>query len=191
MKPAPSDDWLTKYSGEHLFHELKMFWWLRGNIPPDGYLHDAVLESFVLHLRTLIDFFYPRRTVKDSDVIATDFMDDPAAWDTPMSIPASLDAARVRADKELSHLSTQRKDPGDPTKPWQTDVLFGEIKAVADKFVAKASSKKLHDDVRELLNSPAHLIVNVLETHSTASNVTSGTVIGPVSHSTATVNRCK
>jgi hypothetical protein len=73
-----------------------MFWWLRENIPPDGYMHDAAVESFVLHLRNLIDFFYPRRSVQDSDVIATDFMDDPAAWDPPTSISAPLAAARTR-----------------------------------------------------------------------------------------------
>jgi hypothetical protein len=124
-------------------------------------------------------------------VIATDFMDDPAAWDAPTSISASLDAARVRADKELSHLTAQRKDTGDPRKPWQTDALFGEIKAAADNFVAKASPKSLHKDVYELLNAPANLTVSVLAGHSTASNVTSSSnvVTGPVPHSTATIKK--
>jgi len=157
VKPMPSDDWLTKYSGEHLFHEFRMFWWLRQNIPADRYLHDAALESFVLHLRNLIDFFYPRKSVQSSDVIATDFLDDPATWDPPASISATLNAARDRADKELSHLTAQRRDTGDPTKPWETDALFGEIKAVADKFVAKASPKKLHQHVFELLTALANL----------------------------------
>jgi hypothetical protein len=32
MKTPQTDEWLTKFSGEHLFHELKMFWWLNENI---------------------------------------------------------------------------------------------------------------------------------------------------------------
>ena len=46
-------------SGEHLLHELKMFWWLVEAIPfqKDGYMHGAMLESFFVHLRNLIWFF--------------------------------------------------------------------------------------------------------------------------------------
>jgi len=187
MNPAAADDWLTRYSGEHLLHEFKMFWWLRENIPPDdGYLHDAVVESFVLHLRNLIDFFYPRKTSQKTDVIATDFMDNPGDWDSPTSVSASLEAARGRADKELSHLTDKRKYEGDPTKSWETDALFAKIKSVAEKFAGKASPKKLHTDVRELLTSPTHLVVSVLAAHSHSTNVTARDITGPVSNSTAT-----
>jgi hypothetical protein len=53
-----TDEELTKYSGYHLLYELKMFWWLTGALSyMEGYLHDAVLESWVVHLRNLILFF--------------------------------------------------------------------------------------------------------------------------------------
>jgi hypothetical protein len=183
MKPTVAtalldDDWFTNFSGQHLFHELKMFWWLHkkihaeGKTPPeDDYMRDALVEAFVLHLRNLIDFFYPRPSAKPTDVIATNFMDNPGDWDIPTSISAALQSARDRADKELNHLTQQRKDEGDPTKTWDVHAVFTEIKGVAEKFVGKASRNKLHVTVRELVNAPAHLIVEVLAAHSHASNV--------------------
>ena len=49
---------LTKYSGEHLLHEFTMFWWLSGAVSyMEGYMQDALLESWVVHLRNLINFF--------------------------------------------------------------------------------------------------------------------------------------
>jgi hypothetical protein len=174
MKPTPTtpfqDDWLTKFSGEHLFHELKMFWWLKETIPShtDGYVHDALVESFVLHLRNLIRFFcLPRDR---NDVVAEDFFDNPAAW-TKNESPALRDA-RERANKELNHLTAKRRDEGDAGKEWDPVALFGEIKGLAEKFAANASRNKLHSKVRELVNAPAHLMVGVLAANSHASNVT-------------------
>lgn len=187
MKPAHSDDWLTRYSGEHLLHEIKMFWWLHGNIPDEGgYFHDACLESFVLHLRNLVDFFYPRGTAKPTDVIAAHFMDMPGKWVSNGSISALLKAARVRADKELSHLTDKRKYEGDPDKPWEIEALFAEIQSIAKEFASKASQKKLHEHVRELLTTP--LTVETLAAHAHSTNVAARTitVIGPASSSTAT-----
>jgi hypothetical protein len=79
-----------------------MFWWLAGNIKPDmdAYLHDALLESFLVHLRSLIDFFY--RGGQDDDVVAKDFFDKPGEWSANES--TLLTSAHTRANKELSHL---------------------------------------------------------------------------------------
>jgi hypothetical protein len=186
MKTAPPDDWLNKYSGEHLLHELKMFWWVHGHIPPedqDPFQHDAAIECFVLHLRNLIDFFYPRESVRPDDVVATDFMDDPKNWSGRAS--TTLEAARGRSDKELSHLTDKRKDEGDATKPWEVGALFAEIRDVATDFAGKASQKKLHRDVRELLTAMGKRQVEVLAEHAHSTNA-AVTVVGPVSYSTGT-----
>jgi hypothetical protein len=56
----------------------------------------ALIESFAIHFRNLFEFFY-NQIPKDSDVVAADFFDDPAAWSvTPSSV---LVTARKRADK--------------------------------------------------------------------------------------------
>ena|ERR1700674_1330936 len=170
MKTPKSDDWLIKFSGEHLFHELKMFWWLNKNVrsQTDEHMKDALLESFVLHLRNLIHFFcVPRHR---DDVCAEDFFDDPAEWIRSES--SHLKLARARAGKELSHLTDKRKDEGDLTKRWEVDVMFAEIKELAEKFVAKASHRKLDSKVRDLVNT---------------SLVTAQFTLGPVSLSTGTI----
>jgi len=174
MKTPQTDEWLTRFSGEHLFHELKMFWWLNENIKlqKDEYMKDALVELFVLHLRNLIDFFYPRQNAQDSDVIASDFIDIASGWASPSSITDSLKAARRRADKELSHLTADRKDEGDPTKPWEVGALFTEIKGLAKTFAAKASPKKLDCKVRELIDAPSNKVIHVLGAYAHSSNIT-------------------
>jgi hypothetical protein len=162
---------LIKYSGEHLLHEFKMFWWLTGAIPyMDGYMHDALLESWVVHLRNLINFFCRPRD--RDDVIAEDFFDNPGAWSQRELDMLAL--ARARADKELSHVTEKRKYTGDKGKDWDVAGLFREIEDIAKKFASKASEAKLHSDVKRLLGAARPEVM---------------VVVGDVSHSTNTVGR--
>jgi hypothetical protein len=163
---------LTKYSGEHLLHELKMFWWLTGAMSyMDGYMHDALLESWVVHLRNLILFFCHGKRNAD-DVIAKDFIDNPSEWSLSESKP--LETARERANKELSHITEKRKYTGEKGKDWDVAGLFQEIHDTAKKFVSKASAAKLHSDVRRLLDAARPEVMVVL---------------GGASHCTKTVGR--
>jgi len=180
-----TDAELTKFSGEHLLHELEMFEWAAGaESYLDGRLHDAVVESWVAHLRNLMLFFCHSRSDTD-DVIAADFLDNPADWSQSES--ATLKAARERANKELSHLTEKRKYVGDPAKPWEVDALGAEIASMAAAFGAKASEKKLHAKVREFLKAPAKKVVAVMG-GSQASNVTSR-VIGTSSAGTGSTRK--
>src|ERR1039458_1680695 len=132
-----TDEELTKYSGEHLLHEFKMFWWLTGAISyMDGYMHDALLESWLVHLRNLIPFFCHGRSDTD-DVIAEDFLDNPGDWSQTES--TTLKTARERANKELSHITGKRKYTGETDKDWDVVGLFREIEDIAKKFASKAS----------------------------------------------------
>src|SRR5580692_6524589 len=151
-----TDQQLLDYSEEHLLYELHMFWWVAKNLPPDkGFQLSALLESFAIHLRNLIDFFFtlPSEARKD-DLVAADFFDSPSAWN-PGTIPKLLTDAHERANKEISHITYKRKGETDPTKPWPVGELFKEIRALATKFAAGASAKKLHPSVLMLLTSDA------------------------------------
>jgi hypothetical protein len=168
-----TDEELTKFSGDHLLHEFKMFWWTSRVVwYMDGYMHDALVESWLVHLRNLIPFFCHERD--RDDVIAEDFFDNPGDW--PRNKFKTLEAARDRANKELSHLTGKRKYVGDPTKEWDVNALSAEIRRLAEMFAAKASHNKLHVKVRDLLDAPADKIVAVLAGNSQASNVTSRTI---------------
>ena len=77
-------------------------------------LQDIIFRYFGIHLRNLIDFlFTPPGEEHPDDVIAADFC---PSWNEAISV--KLDAARVRANKEVSHLTPLRKAGFDPTKPW-------------------------------------------------------------------------
>jgi hypothetical protein len=151
--PPMTDQQLIDFSGEHLMHELTMFWELAEILPG---MHastetSAFLESFCIHLRSLIDFFY--REGRLDDVTAADFLDGTTTW--KQVVPPTLTAARGRADKELSHLTQSRITGKSPQKAWDTAALLKEIGAVARDFATKASAKKLHHKVVEFLNQPA------------------------------------
>jgi len=164
-----TDEELTKYSGYHLLYELKMFFWLTGELSyVEGYLHDAMLESWVVHLRNLINFFCrPRHR---DDVIAEDFFGNPGAWSRSES--KTLETARLRADKELSHITQKRKDADDKERGWNIAGLSQEVWDIATKFASQASQAKLHSDVRQLLAARPEVEI----------------VLGGVSHSTASVS---
>jgi hypothetical protein len=110
--PFNSDKELLDYSGEHLLYEIEMFRWLASELPGKKESNEcsAFVESFALHLRNLIDFFYTEPF--DDDVVAEYFYDDPSKWGrATTATPPVLLAAKKRADKEVSHLTKTRLHP--------------------------------------------------------------------------------
>ena len=174
-----TDAELTAYSGEHVYYELQYLWYAANElskIAKPTPMASVFIESFGIHLRNLIDFFYTKAGKElNDDVIAADFC---PGWNE--AIPAALDAARVRANKELNHLTLQRKSGLDPTKPWDIAGLFNEITAVARTFAARADPAKLSPEVGKWLTlfhrlpsatATATVIPSLMATNSTATMV--------------------
>ena len=176
--PAMSDQQLLDYSGEHLLHELSMLWELAEDLPQKKASTEtsALVESFGIHLRNLIDFFY--REGRRDDVTAQDFLDATTTW-RPKE-PLSLTKAHERANKELSHLTQARISGNPPEKAWDTYGLLNEIAAVAGEFAAKASQKKLHPKVREFLQLQPEKMRHWIADNITHSNVAVNSPIGVV-----------
>jgi hypothetical protein len=160
----PFDDaYLLAYSGEHLWYEIDMFWWLArvfGNpqvrlgapSEADGQrLSNALNESCTIHVRNLIDFLYldiPRPT----DVVAADFFKASEWAQLRPGISPDLDAARVRANKEVAHLTTQRMADSPPEKKWDIVVLASELRPVLQLFATNALPTRLSGRVTTLLS---------------------------------------
>lgn len=145
-----SDAELNAYSAEHVLYEFQLLWFATqelSRLDKPSPMASVLIESFGIHLRNLIDFFFTPRS-KPDDVIAVDFY--PGWIET---IPASLTAARDRLNKELSHLTLGRKTGLEPSKPWDVTGLFQEVSAIAKRFAAKAPSAKLSPEVRKWLNT--------------------------------------
>ena len=151
-RPIYPDSDLLDVSREHLLYEFRMFFWVAANMPKrKGFKLSASLESFAIHLRNLTDFFYTPAQRPD-DIVASDFYEPPNVW-APGAISSTLDTARERANKEISHITFKRKTGMALDKPWDVSALSGEIKTLAQKFAVGASSKKLDQNVIALLNA--------------------------------------
>jgi hypothetical protein len=138
-----------------------------------SYEQSAFVESFATHLRNLIDFFFDQ-SPQPTDVIAADFFDNPDAWRP--TITPTLDEARIRANKEVSHLTLQRKGPTDPKKTWPIGVYFREVEPVVQAFVMGASQKKLSPKVDEWVNLAYRQGVITVRGAGSFSNSTSGRI---------------
>lgn len=95
---------------------------------------NACLESFVLHVRNLIDFLYPPLNVKPDDVLADHFVSDIALWERvrPAKTPLLKDA-EVRVNKLAAPVTHARIDmprnwrfQGIYSDPWKVLRCFGQ-----------------------------------------------------------------
>jgi hypothetical protein len=123
-----SDEELVAVS-EHLLYEIQMLFGtartMATSIIGDGKdfqtwsIRNAMVESFTVHTRILLDFLYPSKMGRD-DVIADDFFDNPSTWvgQRPAE-SALLTEIHRRVGKEIAHLTYARLDVTPETKPWQ------------------------------------------------------------------------
>jgi hypothetical protein len=69
-------------------------------------IQNALMESFSIHLRGVLDFLYPTSNPRSDDVVAAQYVPD---WpQTRPPIPFDMDIARQRCHKEIMHLTTMR-----------------------------------------------------------------------------------
>ena len=161
-------------------HELRMLWELAEIVPrskKDSTEYIALLESFAIHMRNLVEFFC--FSEHDDYVRAQDYFDNANMWPAQAKLTAVLKNGLQRANEEVAHLTTGRK-AGNPTdKAWDTTEFFKEVEAVARDFAQKASPKKLHADIVALFKMNTNEIRVWVENNVPHSNVSSS-FIGPV-----------
>ncbi len=113
-------------------------------------LRNALTESFVLHARALIDFFYPPidtrtrrpRPPKRDDLLAEDFLPLPYQWTLwrgrPRGMPVVLRRAHRRAHKRLAHITTSR---GRYARNWPKRQIVEAILSAMEVFNAISDVK--------------------------------------------------
>jgi hypothetical protein len=97
--------------------------------------HNANLESFLVHVRILTDFFYSNRQEED-DAIAEDFLEDPICWKKART-PRKKTSLNIheRVAKEIVHLTHKRADRTDPSKRiWYFLPIAADVKKLAEIF---------------------------------------------------------
>jgi hypothetical protein len=157
-----SDSYLLSYSGEHVVYEFDMFLWLAGvcsnpsvrleaPTPADNCrLSYALIESFAVHLRNVINFLFdpPKRP---DDVVAADFF-DPNVWQGLLpAMSSTIQFARVRANKEIAHLTTVRIPGSPPQKTWDFRALADEIRPLMRLVAENALATRLSPKVAAVI----------------------------------------
>jgi hypothetical protein len=159
MVNPPAVD-LADFANEHLAYEAQMFTTARNTLfalpsqqtsnaqlpqPAEIFNQNLLVESCVLHFRNLVDFFYPSSPQSD-DISASDYA---PSWGSP-ALPGNLKDARIRANKELAHLTLKRKAGSSPDKFWNFYELSITMGAVITDFLNRVDTSKIPNAANEL-----------------------------------------
>ena len=142
----------TEPIASNIRHEFRMFDWLEaelsrhdaGNVPGSGnpsndnMHYSALLESFLLHTRILLDFFGPTRS--QDDCLAIDFAN---GWTTAWVAKCSYldEQRRKKLNKLLAHPSATRESYNG-NKQWDHTMIHGELSSLIAKFRAQLSPQQ-------------------------------------------------
>lgn len=142
-----------RQASNHLFYEIWMFQTLAqgmaSGIAGEGAINNALLESFAIHVRALIGFFYSENPRGD-DIIAEDFFPNPEDWISQRPLKAELlDRAKKRADKEVAHLTYTRLDVTPEQKPWEFLKVFNDLQVLIQTFLDNVSMDLLGSNWEE------------------------------------------
>ncbi len=134
-------------ASNHLHYELWMLSSLAqaiaSGISNQGWLTNALLESFVVHVRGVMDFLYNDAPQKD-DVVAQDYFASSDEWsDIRPKLSELLSKAKKRAGKEVAHLTYARLSVTPETKPWPFIDIANEITSIVEVFLNNVPREKL------------------------------------------------
>ena len=139
-------------ASEHLFYEVGMFGTLARALATGvfgaGSINNAVLESFTVHARVLLDFLFANKPRPD-DVVAEDFFPTPERWPTVRGdMPPLLKDVDARVGKEVAHLTYARLEVTPEKKEWRFVEIAVALEAIIALFVNNVSPKNLGDSWR-------------------------------------------
>ncbi len=123
---------------ERLKYEVWMLWSLANILATDnqgkGVIHNALLESFLIHTRILIEFLYKDEPYKDN-VRASRYFTRDSPWKSIRPLKTKLLEEAVKdAHKQLAHLTYSRLRE---KKQWPYIRIANDIKAVLQVFYEK------------------------------------------------------
>jgi hypothetical protein len=134
-RQRPAANRLRRFAEEHLLYEAGMLHEVTGKLmnrhhEDDPVVQNALLESFGIHNRNLIDFLWRDRPMKDTDAIARDWIE---GWQAP-EMSERLANVKDRVGREMVHLSYNRLDVPDGEKGWSVLGIGPEVIVAFAKF---------------------------------------------------------
>ena len=161
IKRPYSDSYLRGYSDEHVFYEIFMLLGtgeaISNQVSVGGQtvaqarmIANLLVEGFVIHLCNVIDFLYLERP-QATDVVAADFYESGGWENIRPAISPTLEAARIRAHKDLAHLTTNRQEGNIVTKEWAAVALLSDLRPVLNLFVVHARQGALSPEIAKIV----------------------------------------
>lgn len=150
---------LKEFAEEHLAYEAEMLFasaqeLAEGKHPQ--HITNALLESFTIHLRALIDFFWGQYPARKDDALAEDFFEHPSHWkEKKPDFPAALELARNRANKEIAHLTYERLNIKPEAKVWPVAEMANAMRSALIVFAKSADVGLLGTALSELKSDDA------------------------------------
>jgi hypothetical protein len=115
--------------------------------------HNALLEAWTIHMRSLIDFLQGSHRRRD-DIVAEDFFDG-ARWQSLMpTIGKSLREADRRVDKEVAHLTYVRTEVGPSAKEYDIRPLTMQLAVAFRAFVESVPGSRVIPEFRARVDNP-------------------------------------
>jgi hypothetical protein len=109
----------------------------------DGPVSDALLESFSIHARALLQFFFPINPKAD-DVLAEDYFAGTEEWERLRGPqPHALEQVNRRVGKEVAHLTYARLGISEEAKQWRILEITEALTDVAKRFRASVKTELL------------------------------------------------
>lgn len=156
-RPHRPDAELRAFADTHLLYEIRMVGALPAAIVQrnamtvgDGgdAVSNALLESFAVHARSLIDFFFRQQPQFPDDALARDyFYEDRGAWPLPPLTP-HLARVKPRVNKEIAHLTYGRMLVSEEARQWQFEKIANDLAAVLGNFVRAVSDHRVGSDFK-------------------------------------------
>lgn len=132
-------------ASEHLAYEIDMFRatadLLAAGSLQNTAVENAVLESFTVHARALVQFFFRPHKTYDDDMLAEQYVENWASvWE---SVPAALVKVNERVGKEIAHLTFERLRIAPAAKSWDIAEISRAMSVLIDDFQRRAPAECL------------------------------------------------
>lgn len=154
-RKTPSDRRLKRFSEEHVLYEIGMLRETAARLqqpPSDVVVRNALIETFGIHLRLVVDFLYEPAREPD-DVCAEDYVADVNKWKKARrALARPLKIATRRTDKQIAHLTFKRYRGSAPQKRWNPRSLLDLTRQPLKVFREHALNRRLHRRVRDYID---------------------------------------
>ena len=107
----------------------------------DRLMNNALLESFCIHARNVLDFLYFSKSRHPDDLSAEDFLVGSGGWNGQM--PEPLRDIYKAVCKRVAHLTTVRLSITPDEKAWKYSEITKDICACLRKFIDLVPKEKL------------------------------------------------